>query len=578
MIENQLFLSCVVPAHNEKDNILNVIDSLTVAFNDSDEIFRYEIIIVDDNSTDGTGDLIDSLAETNLHILPVHRVDTPGFGNAIKAGIKSAKGDIIVPVMGDLSDNPKDILLMVRKISEGYDIVYGSRFIPGGSLIDYPATKWIANRLFNNVVRILFGLSNKDITNAFKAYRKEVFDEIPVDSLVSTGFDLTIEIVLKAHNAGFKSVEIPTCWHNRTAGKANLKLSENAFLYGYRLLDLFITGTIVALSDLFNYTFKSSKTKIITSFILGIILLSTLLLISGDKEIISQLSDVSLIFVILAACSVICSFLFRLWRWRVIYRTSEYVVSRTSLFTSMMAGWLLNYLLPGRIGDISRAFILKGTDNIPIGLSLATVIIERIFDLLAICIILAVAGLIVGQDILYIEIFAIIVIVFLLFVFVLLLTCDKQIGYFDRYIPGLNQSIKEIRKAVFLIVGNYSVISLCIILSFFVWFSEIFTLVFSIQALGFSLPFLESCIAGICGYIVSSLPLTPAGLGVYEIAISGGLNLFSIPLNNGIVISLLDHLIRTIIVMILGLISLVKIAHSLRHYIRKLKLSGEDFN
>ena len=205
------FLSCVVPAHNEVDNIENVVQALGKTFDSYTEITGYEIVIVNDNSSDGTGPLIDGLVLNNSNIHPVHRTGSPGFGNAVKAGIKEAKGDVIVPVMGDLSDDPKDIITMIKKLGEGYDIVYGSRFIPGGGLDDYPPAKLVANRLFNNVVRLLFGIQNKDVTNAFKAYRREIFDEIPVESLESSRFDLTVEIPLKAHIAGFKVLRyLPT--------------------------------------------------------------------------------------------------------------------------------------------------------------------------------------------------------------------------------------------------------------------------------------------------------------------------------------------------------------------------------
>lgn len=117
-----------------------------------------KICLDNDNSTDNTPSIIDALANENPHIKPVHRASTPGFGNAIKSGLKHAAGDIVIPVMGDLSDNPTDIPKLVKKIEEGYDIAYGSRFIKDGSVEDYPIAKIFANRIFNNAVRFLFGI------------------------------------------------------------------------------------------------------------------------------------------------------------------------------------------------------------------------------------------------------------------------------------------------------------------------------------------------------------------------------------------------------------------------------------
>ncbi|MCX9083590.1 MAG: glycosyltransferase family 2 protein, partial [Candidatus Methanoperedens sp.] len=119
--------------------------------------------MVNDNSTDRTPAIIEELGKSNPRIRPVHRHTSPGFGSAVKEGMKNVSGDIITPVMGNLSDDPHDIPKLVKKIEEGYDIAYGSRFIEGGKTEGYPATKMIANRAFNNSVRLLFGIRHKDI-------------------------------------------------------------------------------------------------------------------------------------------------------------------------------------------------------------------------------------------------------------------------------------------------------------------------------------------------------------------------------------------------------------------------------
>jgi hypothetical protein len=139
--------------------------------------------------------------------------------------------------MGDLSDDPEDIPKLVEKILEGYDVVYGSRFVKGGKTEGYPISKKIANRVFNNLARLLFRVPHKDITNAFKAYHRRVIDEI-LDCTKSSGFDITAELPLRAHMSGFKSVEVPVRWYARRRGEAKLKLRMHAFVYGKRLLRL----------------------------------------------------------------------------------------------------------------------------------------------------------------------------------------------------------------------------------------------------------------------------------------------------------------------------------------------------
>jgi len=279
-----LHLACVVPAHNEIDNIERVVEVLTATLQNAPTLSGYTIIIVNDNSTDGTGTLADQLARDS-HVQVVHRSKDPGFGNAVKAGIAASLHDprveVIVPVMGDLSDDPDDILLMVEKIAEGYDVVYGSRFIAGGELCEYPKAKWIANRAFNNLIRFLFGIPHKDITNAFKAYRREVFEEIGLDSLHASGFDLTIEIPLKAYIVGFSSCEVPAHWHNRTAGEAKLRLSRNGTIYTKQLIRLFIRGNLVSVRDLARSVMQGSWLWLIASVFIGILILVAIFALLG---------------------------------------------------------------------------------------------------------------------------------------------------------------------------------------------------------------------------------------------------------------------------------------------------------
>lgn len=232
-------LSIIIPLHNEAANIQPLLLSLThtLDFHYKDQ---YELVLVNDNSTDSTPSLIESYKSIYPQIKPVHRNHSKGFGNAVKSGLQASEGQILIIFMGDLSDDPSTIPRMTNAISQGYDIAYGSRFTEHGKAIDYPITKLISNRIFNNCVKLLFKMPHSDYSNAFKAYRREVIDAIGINNLESSGFDLTIELPLKAHILNFKSIEVPTTWSNRKSGKANLKLSQNATKYGIRLLKLYI--------------------------------------------------------------------------------------------------------------------------------------------------------------------------------------------------------------------------------------------------------------------------------------------------------------------------------------------------
>ena len=347
-------VSIVVPAHNEEGNLENLAAKLVPLLERHEETQDYEIVLVDDNSKDKTSSIVDRLSIGNSRIKAIHRTESPGFGNAIKAGFRHACGDVIIPVMGDLSDDPEDIPKLIRKIEEGYDIAYGSRFVKGGSLNGYPMSKRFANRAFNNIVRFSFGIPHKDVTNAFKAYRKEVLEAIGIDNIEANGFDLTVEVPLKAHILGFKSAEVPVNWYGREKGEAKLKLSRNGSIYGKRLLKLFIWGNLVSLNDLFGSVVKGSLLGTLVALLLGFILLTSIFSFSGFSTVFRILESVSISWFLLCCASILMTFLLRTWRWSVILRSAGYVFRRDILFKCIMFGWLLNYLIPARVGDVAR--------------------------------------------------------------------------------------------------------------------------------------------------------------------------------------------------------------------------------
>lgn len=225
-------VSIIVPAHNEEGNLRKCVSSLTKTCRD----LKYEIVIVDDCSRDRTGSIADSLARKDRRVRVVHRQMPNGFGRAIKSGLQAARGDIIVPVMCDLSDDPKTILKMVKKLEEGYDIAIGSRFIKGGRLVDYPRLKYLAHRAYSTVLGVVFMRNIKDFSNAFKAYKKIVLNGIDIKS---DGFEITSEMVLKPIVLkGAKVAEVPTTWRNRKSGKAKFTgLYRQGVRYGRVLLE-----------------------------------------------------------------------------------------------------------------------------------------------------------------------------------------------------------------------------------------------------------------------------------------------------------------------------------------------------
>jgi dolichol-phosphate mannosyltransferase len=229
-------LSVVIPAHNEVDSVGATVRALTTEL--QAERIPYEILVVDDASSDSTAEAVRSLAAEDSAVRCVRSPRPPGFGHAIRAGLEEYTGDAVAIVMADLSDAPRDLVRYYRLLERGFECAFGSRFIRGGSHRDYPAFKLGLNRLVNLGIRLLFRHSYNDTTNAFKAYRREVIDHI--QPLLSNHFNLTVEMPLKAIVRGHSYAVVPISWTNRASGVSKLRLQEMGSRYLFIVLYVFL--------------------------------------------------------------------------------------------------------------------------------------------------------------------------------------------------------------------------------------------------------------------------------------------------------------------------------------------------
>ena len=220
-------LSVVIPARNEEGCICSTVEHLHVELRLHN--VPHEIIVVDDGSTDNTWPLLVELQRRVSPLRPVQNLGLHGFGRAIICGLDAMQGDAVVIMMADESDDCRDVVRYWAELNKGFDCVFGSRFIKGGGVIDYPRHKLVLNRLANLFLRILFRIRLNDTTNAFKAYRKEAI--AGCRPLISPHFNLTVELPLKAIVRGYSWTVIPITWRNRRTGEAKLKIKEMGSRY-----------------------------------------------------------------------------------------------------------------------------------------------------------------------------------------------------------------------------------------------------------------------------------------------------------------------------------------------------------
>jgi len=220
-------LSIVIPARDEEGQVVAAVEHLYVELRL--HAIEHEILVVDDGSTDRTWTVLREAMERVPTLHPVQNTGEHGFGRAVSFGLDQARGDAMVIMMADESDDCRDVVRYWEALNQGWDAVFGSRFVRGAGVVDYPWHKLILNRLANLFLRIVFHVPLNDFTNAFKGYRRRVIEGC--HPFLSPHFNLTIEIPLKTIVRGYSWTVIPITWRNRRSGESKLKLREMGSRY-----------------------------------------------------------------------------------------------------------------------------------------------------------------------------------------------------------------------------------------------------------------------------------------------------------------------------------------------------------
>lgn len=220
----------IIPTYNELDNIQKLISELLISYDES-----LHILVVDDNSPDGTGNFVEKLSKENERIHIIKREKKMGLGTAYVEGFKFAiqkKYDYIFEMDADFSHDPKEIPNFLNAIKEN-DLVIGSRYLNGVNVINWPIQRLLLSVFANKYTRAITGIKINDSTGGFKCFRRTVLESIDFSNIKSNGYAFQIEINYKVWQKGFKIVEIPIIFVDRRAGKSKMNKSivyEAAFL------------------------------------------------------------------------------------------------------------------------------------------------------------------------------------------------------------------------------------------------------------------------------------------------------------------------------------------------------------
>lgn len=228
-------LSIIIPCRNEEKSIKSTYIFVKNAI--TKKIKKIQFVLINDFSDDKTFKVLKNLSikHKNITVLNNKKI---GLGSAINLGIKFSKFKYVAIMMADLSDDPNDLIKYYEEISKKkYDAVFGSRFLSKSKVVDYPINKLIYNRIFNNLVKIIFLSRYNDFTNAFKIYNKKILNEFK--PLVSENFNIFLELSLKAIVRKKKIKIIPINWRNRKKGISKFKINELSSKYIFTLLYCF---------------------------------------------------------------------------------------------------------------------------------------------------------------------------------------------------------------------------------------------------------------------------------------------------------------------------------------------------
>jgi len=553
-------VSVILPAYNEAKRIR---ESVAITANTLKEITpNFEIIIAEDGSTDGTAGIADELSRTHEYVKHLHSDARQGRGRALNRAVKFASGDIICYIDVDLATDMKHLSELIDAIRyEGYDFSTGSRMMPESD-VKRPLKRGLASKGFNLFTRTLLGSKLYDHQCGFKGFKRESLFDL-LDSIEDDHWFWDTELLVRAQHEGYKVKEFPVVWRHGGATKVNL--TKDVFGMGSQILRLWWQLKV--------FPFIVSRKKIFLTALFALILLGIIARFLGVRDIIESAKAATPGTILLAAFVYIISWPLRGARYQQILSRLGNQQSVKFLTETIFVSQSANVVLPARIGDVMRAYILKRSCNISLTTGFSSLAVERVFDIIAITAMGGIAAYIAAVDIelnpwITSTIYITAVLVALIFIVLIGISLTKGSSkWIKSLVHRVGKSGNKTDKVADLAVKfthQISVVSVnpksfavVFITSLMIWLVDIMTGLIVLSAFPgvdissgslVALVFLAVAV----GNIVKLFPITPGAIGTYEAVLTAVFALGGIDPVIGFTVAVLDHLIKNTVTLIGG--------------------------
>ncbi|WP_255333840.1 flippase-like domain-containing protein [Methanosarcina sp. KYL-1] len=551
-----------MPAYNEAARIENTVSITADTLSKITDCF--EIIIAEDGSTDGTDRIAAGLSERYNYVIHLHSEERQGRGRALNRAFKAASGEVLCYIDVDLATDMKYLEKLVRAVSTGgYDFATGSRMMPESDS-RRPFKREFASQGYNFLVRLFLHSKLYDHQCGFKAFRREALFEL-LDEIKNQHWFWDTELLVRAQHKGYRVLEFPVYW--RHGGSSKVNIVKDVIGMGSEIFRLWW--------ELFAAGLFTGKRKILLTALLALLILTLIATLLGVSEILENARQASPRTLTLAFLVYCISWPLRGVRFQQILKRLGNSFGLGFLTGSIFISQSANVVLPARIGDLSRLYILKKNKGLALTTGLSSLTVERVFDIVAITLIavLASSGAASGLELApwmesLIRFSGIAVILFFAALFSVSFREESlkkkpenkiQEKTHDRHLDKIMDFVASFIRQMSIVAVRPGAFAAVLASSLLIWGTDILTCFlvlksFSAAGTDLSSTFMISLVflAVAIGNIAKIFPITPGAIGTYEVALTAVFGLGGIKPEVGFTVAVLDHIIKNSVTLLGG--------------------------